>query len=386
MHVEIKGTNFVNKGAELMLHAVLQKVRVAFPEASLVVAPNAEDYAARAQLQLWQKCWHQRFRVQWGNLARMIPSELRRRFGLILDREIDVVLDASGFAFTDQFGAKPALVMAAWANTWKRRGTKVILLPQAMGPFTSREIRKAFASVVSNADLVFPRDDASYKHVTELVGERENIIQSPDFTNLVTGTPPHNAEQFEDRFCLVPNARMIDKTSAEEGALYRSFCARCIKCLNELGQKTFILVHEGKGDMQLAEQIVCEEGSDIPIIEETDPLVAKAILGLCSGVISSRFHALVSALSQGTPALATSWSHKYEMLLSEYGIADGCLPVTIDDAALKARIVGIVETERRNEIIAVQNVLSAKYKEQSEQMWRKVFEVMETKRLGRARE
>ena len=347
MLIEVRGTGVGNKGAELMLRAVLQKVGGTLPDASFVVAPSANNYLKRAELGLYQKVWLQRYKVQWGKLGWMIPKKLRLCFGLVLDEEIDIILDASGFLYSDQWGESPSLIMASCVRNWKKRGAKVILLPQAMGPFTSRRIRKAFAFVIDNADLIFPRDDISYKHVTDLVGERDNICQAPDFTNIVSGTVPDNPEKYQGRFCLIPNYYMIDKTSEGQSRLYPSFCATCIRLLIESGHEPFVLVHGGERDLRLAEKIVCESDEDIEIIKETDALRIKGILGLCSGVIGSRFHGLVNALSQGVPALATGWSHKYEMLFKEYAIPGSCLSVSIEPETLNKQIERIINDDSR---------------------------------------
>lgn len=375
MLIEIRGTGFSNKGAELMLHAILQKVGDAFPDASFAMNPTKSgDYLQRARLGLYQKIRFQRYGVRLGW---MIPSEYRRRYGLVLDDDVDVVLDASGFGYGDQCGDKWTLAMARDVRAWKKRGIKIILLPQAMGPFTPIHTRKAFTFVVENADLVFPRDEVSYKHVTDLVGERENILRFPDFTNIASATMPHNAESFQGRFCLIPNYQMIKKKSDEQSARYASFCVKCIKNLVGFGHRPFILVHGGDQDMGLAEKIVSELEDKIDIIKESDALKIKGILGLCAGVISSRYHGLVSALSQGVPALATSWSHKYEMLFKEYGIQDGCLPVSIEPKELTEQIRRITDDNSRKKIIAKITKASAIYKEQTELMWQKVFSVIE---------
>ena len=377
MFIEIMGTEFANKGAELMLYAALQKTREAFPKASFVMAPSSNvDYLRRADLGLWQKAWLQRYGVQWGRLGRLLPQQLRRRYGLIIDEEIDVVFDASGFSYSDHWGEKPSVHMASYVKRWKKQKTKVILLPQAMGPFASPKIRKAFTYVVDNADLVFARDDVSYKHVSDLVGKRDNVIQAPDFTNLISGDLPRDPEKYRGRFCLVPNFRMIDKTPDQESGLYTAFCANCVKALIKHGHKPFILIHEGDKDGWLAGKIMEKVGEDIEVVREANALKIKGILGLCAGVISSRFHGLVSALSQGVPALATGWSHKYEMLFREYGIPDGCLPVNIPCADLDKQIERIVNEVAWKEIREKIILASAKYKEKSEEMWQRVFSVI----------
>ena len=310
-----------------MLHAILQKISKRLPDAKFVAAPNHESpYEKRAKLGLYQKVWFSAFTVPVGmHLGKHLPKRLREYYGLVHHGEIDIVLDASGFSYSDYWGYRTSVLMAKAVKKWKLGHTKVILLPQAMGPFSTRKIRKAFAQILEMSDLVFPRDEISFRHVTDLVGRKNHIIQSPDFTNLVQGVVPESFFPLKNRFCLIPNYRMIDKTTAVEGKKYISFLASCANHLLRNGIRPFILIHEGEKDLRLAIKVnrLCNES--MPTVTETDPLAIKGIIGICNGVISSRYHGLISALSQGVPALATGWSHKYEALFSEYGIPGGCL-------------------------------------------------------------
>lgn len=375
MLIDIRGVGFVNKGAELMLHAVLQKVREALPHASIAMAPiDDQDYARRAALGLYQKVSIQKYGVSLADLMSAgRRNRYRKHYGLVFDKDINLVLDASGFAYGDQFSDSPSVAMASLVKRCKKRGTKVVLLPQAMGPFSRATTREAFTYIAENADLVFPRDSMSYKHVVDLVGTCEHIQQAPDFTNLVPGIRPDHPERYEGRFCLVPNYRMMDMTSEEVSGLYPSFCAACIRLLTASRHKPFILIHEGPDDERLAERIANESQEQIEILREADPLRIKGILGFCAGVIGSRYHSLISALSQGVPALATGWSHKYKMLFEEYGIPDSCLEVTIKDDTLCAHIEKLTDEGWRKQVSGVIAEAAATYKEQTEMMWQKVF-------------
>ena len=371
MLIEVRGVQFVNKGAELMLHAVLKKVGEAFPDASFAMAPSGKgDYVKRARLGLYQKVWLKKYGM---HLEWVIPQKLRRLFGLILDKEVDLVLDASGFTYSDQCLASSSVNMASHVKRWKKRGATVVLLPQAFGPFTSTETRNAFAFVVANSDLVFARDEVSYQHLIGLVGEQENIHQSPDFTNVVPGVLPDNPDKYRGRFCLIPNCRMVRDTSRRESEQYPSFCAMCLRLLIELGQRPFILIHEGEGDVRIAETILGKVEEDIEIVKDGDALRIKGLLGLCAGVISSRFHGLVSALSQGVPVLATGWSHKYEMLLREYDIQGSCLPVVVEPDVLRRQIQALVDDTMRGDVVSRISMAAAVHKERTEVMWQRVF-------------
>jgi len=378
MIIEIRKAGFVNKGAELMLHAALQKLKTRYPDATFVMAPTTEksDHPFRKLVQLgfYPKASLWRYGIQWGNLANFAPRPLREMYGVVLDKEVDVVIDAAGFAYSDQWGDEPSVELAQSAKTWKKNGTRVILLPQALGPFTTDKIQAAMKTVVENVDLVFPRERVSYEHLTALTGEQAKIKQAPDFTNLINGVIPADFDVKQNRFCIVSNFRMLDKTDQQTRDAYLPFLITCTRYLLEKGAKPFVLVHEGKGDLALAEKLSAAVGG-IPIVRESGPLEIKGILGACSGTLGSRFHGLVSALSQGVPALATGWSHKYQMLFEDYGFPEGLVQVTSDEAEIKRKLDLVTDESAR--IAALIQTRTAELKQQSEQMWQQVFDVID---------
>lgn len=376
MIIEIRKAGFVNKGAELMLHAVMQKVQERYPEATLVMAPShnggSQPFHKLTQLGFYPKAWLWRYAIQWGDFAGYLPKKLREMYGLVLDKEVDVVLDAAGFSYSDQWGVGSSKDLARSSKRWKKHGTKVILLPQALGPYKQTEIQPWVKQWAENADLIFAREPDSYKHLTDLVGEQNKIKLCPDFTNLVKGTLPANYDASNKRIALVPNYRMVDKTSKEESEAYLPFMIRCAKYLVEQGAQPFVLVHEGANDQMLAEKISEAVGS-IPIVKETDPLHIKGILGTCDATIGSRFHGLVSALSQGVPSLATGWSHKYIRLFEDYGFKDGVVTVLDTDEELHKKIDLLLKPESAQPLRVKLKEKSDELKKLSEQMWQLVF-------------
>jgi colanic acid/amylovoran biosynthesis protein len=378
MLIEIRKAGFVNKGAALMLHAVLSKIKDVLPDAEFAMVPGQRNsstpYTKRAELRLLQKPWKWRHGIQWGDLARLIPLKTREKYGVVLDKELDAVMDVAGFAYGDQWGVERTKELAISCIRWRKNGTKIILLPQAFGPFTSSKIRKYIQIIADNADLIYARDPISYQHFIEVTGERSNVQIAPDFTNLLCGILPKNFNPEENRFCLVPNQHMIDKTSSEMGKAYIPFMTECARYLLQQNQKPFILVHEGEKDMKIARQIVQCLDAEIPIINEDNPLYIKGIIGSCQGTLGSRFHGLVNALSQGVPALSTGWSHKYRMLFDDYGFPEGLLDVRISAAQIHKELDVIINPNSR---AAVQAVIASRaecLKGKSEDMWNNVLE------------
>ncbi|MBE0471975.1 MAG: polysaccharide pyruvyl transferase family protein [Methyloprofundus sp.] len=378
--IEIRKTGFVNKGAELMLFAVLEKMQQSYSDAKFAMVPSSSishaPYTRRAKLGLYQKPHLLRREGKFDWIWYLLPKNVRDMYGVVLNREVDVVMDAAGFAYSDQWGTVSCLELAVSCKQWRKNGTKVVLLPQAFGPFKNWLNRKAIKIAFDHADLVFARDKISYDYLVEVVGERPNLKLAPDFTNLIDGVVPDSFDKSSNRFCIVPNYRMVDKTSKVASEAYLPFMIEVTRYAYEKGQKPFILVHEGANDLMLAEEIRNAVSAEIQIIKETDPLKIKGILSVSSGTVGSRFHGLVSALSQGVPALATGWSHKYQMLFEDYGFPEGLLEVTMSKNQIHSKLDLITNEATKLDISNKLKINSIRMKSEVEGMWREIIETV----------
>jgi polysaccharide pyruvyl transferase WcaK-like protein len=378
--IEVRKGGFVNKGAELMLSAVLERMKKEYPEAVFAMTPTVSEasgpYLKRAQSGFYQKAHIWRGGIQFGMLANLIPSKIRDMFGIVLNKEIDIVLDLAGFEYSDQWGPRSCEELAYSCKRWKKNGTKVIILPQAFGPFKSKSNAKSMQAALNNADKVFARDKTSYKFLVEVVGKRDNLKIAPDFTNLIEGIIPESHDYKTNQFCIVPNYRMIDKTDKQKADAYLPFMTKITKYAYENDLRPFILLHEGPDDLKLAEAIQDAVSSNIQILKESDPLKIKGIIGASTGTVGSRFHGLVSALSQGKPALATGWSHKYQMLFEEYGFPEGLLDVHMSDCELFRIMDLLIDDSSRSKITNVIKQNSKILKESTNMMWDDVISVL----------
>jgi colanic acid/amylovoran biosynthesis protein len=109
MIIEIRGVQFENKGAQLMLHAVLQQLSDRLPTATVALRPNAgTTYRELCSVAALIKVPLRKQAVDLNPLSYSWPTWLDvalQNFGVVAEGSVDAVLDASGFAYGDRWGS-----------------------------------------------------------------------------------------------------------------------------------------------------------------------------------------------------------------------------------------------------------------------------------------
>lgn len=260
--------------------------------------------------------------LKLGRLAEKSLRTSRRHYGCVDLNDLDALVDISGFAFTDQWGPRHTRDFAALSGHYRSRKKPVIMLPQAFGPFTHPEIKDSFRHILQNARLVFARDETSLAYAQECSPPPGVLQRAPDITLFyhppASGAGPRPATP---TVYIIPNIRMLDQGREEWGGAYKTILVEAAGDLLDRGIHVTLLIHDSTGqDMGLAREIQAELGAaKIGILQENDPLRLKQLIAGCLMVLGSRYHGLVSAFSQGVPAVALGWSHKYETLFEDFG-------------------------------------------------------------------
>lgn len=367
MFIEVKGIGFPNKGAELMLAAIERELEKRLPEGKLAVEPQAE-FIERSRFKLWTIARWRKWGINFAAVFGLIPRKIRHRFGIVLESELDATLDASGFTYGDQWGAEKAKVRLDSVVA-----KPLILMPQALGPFNDPELREVMKAVLLNSALVFARERTSLDYIREL-SSADTIYQAPDFTNTlsVALAEPWDKELYRTAF--IPNAKMLEMKTDDDA--YIKFMAALLRHSVQVGAKPFLLIHEGRKDRLLGEQIIARANVDVPLIQPKSAVDVKAIIGQCELVVSSRFHGLVSALSQSVPVLATGWSHKYAMLLDDYGVSEYLVDERTDTERAKTLLSDLQNAEKRQHLNTWLAERASHEKAKTDAMWEKVVNVL----------
>ena len=112
---------------------------------------------------------------------------------------------------------------------------------------------------------------------------------------------------------------MLERTAPEVAEGYVAFLRSCAHEVAALGLRPVLVLHETARDAPFVERLGTPSGRTRGSSPNATRSCSRASSGRPSIVVSSRYHALVSAMSQGVPVVATGWSHKYATLLDDFG-------------------------------------------------------------------
>lgn len=380
MKIVLSGIETNNKGAELMLYAILQEIDRKFPEAEVFVPVFAIKQGLKyikTSVNLKEKPYASLKRTAAklhisGILRRLhLPYLFLKDTGIIKDA--NYFIDASGFAFSDQWNPNDECVKI-WEYVLKgyhKQSTKIVFLPQAFGPVEKPNTKRLIALLNQYADIIMPREKVSLHYLRQCNVDESKLHLFTDFTSLVNGEFPPQYGYLKNAVCIIPNMRMIDK-----GVIgmknYLNILTKIVAMSQSMGHKVFLLNHEGAGDEQLAFRCKEKINGNIDVVTGLNALEVKGLIASSYLCISSRFHGVASALNSCVPCLATSWSHKYAELFKDYGMNDCVLDLN-DTEEYTSKILSFLENEHNYMIRKLLKTKKSEITEETKEMWKQVW-------------
>lgn len=380
MKIILSGVNTDNKGAELMLYAILHEIEEKYPDAKVYIpysrVKQGIDYVHTNLNFRYTPFSEFASKAHLYGIAKKMHIPLRYYWKHEIIKDADWFIDGSGFSFSDQWNIKDERV-----SMWKYKletlyysNCKIVFLPQAFGPVEQPNTKKALSILNDYATVIMPRERISYDYLVRSgVIDMKKVITFTDFTSLVEGTFPSRYEALRNGICIIPNMRMIDK-----GAInfdnYVNLLLAFVREGKKSGYPVYLLNHEGIKDEQLAYRCRKELNNEVEVVTRLNALEVKGMIASSYLVITSRFHGLASALNSCVPCLATSWSHKYEELFRDYGLNGYVLPkdnISIATSCMKK----LLDTDENQKIRRHLVSQLPKIKEETRRMWDFVWDV-----------
>ena len=342
-----------NQGAAAMLETTIGEVSQRFPEAEFVIHsyfPEADKAACSSPkvrfvdaspkalvlsaVPAFVDGIVRRIGLRWPNF--LMPASLREI------RNSRVLLDVSGISLAD--GREKFLPFNLLCN-WPAMlvGTPVVKLSQAMGPMKGAATRLTARFLFKRMHKVFGRGATTMKMIEDAAPQdtramaadiaflyREDYALLPHWSDTLDGLIADLKDSKEETIAISVSSVMV-KMVETTGGDYVEAIASLVERLVGDGYRVVIFPN------------ACREGTDstrnndIPIIEALSAKLGGArervhlvthvvntaairrLLAEADALISSRFHAMVAALSLGTPTLVLGWSHKYEEVMDMFG-------------------------------------------------------------------
>lgn len=374
----ISGVESVNKGAELMLYAILAQLEKRFPDA-IVYLPISQFPKGlkeiKTSLELRQspnKLVRFLGKYHITGLLSRLGFRNNYLYNLIPITNAIYYIDASGLFFSDQmiYSEQVAKDLHKLLDGYSKQGTKIIYLPQAFGAFEKKASQIAVKAALKYSNLLIVRDNISMKYLSAFKQKDDNIKQYPDFTNLVQGYVPNEYRYLSGKVCIIPNEQVIRKGIMSR-VHYITLIANLVQTVYDNGYEAFFLDHAK--DLDIIKECQKQIGLNLPIVCDLDAISVKGIIGQSYLCISSRFHGVVSALSSSVPCLTTSWNHKYIELLKLYGMENSLMSELKDENSKKIQYFLLKENNvKTREILQSKNEL---VKQQVKDMWECVWNV-----------
>lgn len=365
----IRSGGFLNKGSDMMRRATINQIRLFCPNAIIAVThyvwyENPEECKNEGLVMMIGG-------LRYEKIKKIVPEFILRK-KYVTPKMVDVVLDVSGFTYGDAWASNEGDLNAEklfWSH-FTKSDRKVILLPQAFGPFNNEWSKKTMEVAYNASSVLYAREKVSMDILKKMFSGDHKILLAPDFTANLNADSKMPIDIAPKSYCLVvPNQRMVDRTKADVGNLYKQYMIEVVKFLISKGECVVLFNHEGKGDELLMYDINKEFDNKLMTVTDLDGVETKTFIGNAKLLISSRFHGVVSGLCQQVPTFCTSWNHKYEELLKDYKCEGNILDVS-DFSKTESIITDALEHPEKyiSPKEAIEDI-----KNRAQQMWCDVF-------------
>lgn len=364
-----------NKGAASMLAAVIDNlpnhvgecrfdVLTTYPERDAPLAPAAATVVSFKPLQVLLTF---PVAILAGLATRLgVPARIFRwtpALRALIDA--DVVVDVAGISFVDGRGIPILAYNAMMAAIPLLLGRPVVKVAQALGPFDKPLNRAAARLILPRIAWIGARGEKTAEHLDAL--GLHNFAQVADLA--FTMHVPPDAETAADeligrwdgtRIGVAPSS-VVDRYCQKAGIDYAKLMAEFIDGLAaDTDLEVMAFAHSaipGAGESRMNDLPVLGRIAELSshprlrvVADDLSPAELRALISRCDLVVTSRFHAMVSALATGTPVLVVGWSHKYGEVLADFGLSGQALDYSELTPAgllvrLKERLAALAEDE-----------------------------------------
>ena len=268
--------------------------------------------------------------------------------------EADLVIDLAGISFVDGRGLSILAYNTLMTGLPLLLGRPTMKAAQALGPFRRPLNRAAARRVLPRLATVVARGEQTHNHLAEL--GLTNVRRGADlaFAMRVSDQARGDAalelaqEGVDGPFIAISPSAVVERYCATESIDYVELMARLASRIVDEGRQVVVVPHTARpgrpagrmNDLPLCQQVVTAAGRPGVVVVERSlaPATLRAVIGAADALVTSRFHAMISALATSRPVLVVGWSHKYAEVLAQ---------LQLDQWVVDWRDAGIDDLHRR---------------------------------------
>ena len=376
-YVLITGGNLKNKGAQSMVFITVHEMKRRFPQKDIVVVSDidAVKYADRPEkdeefqflfrdsvcLYGWK---YKLVQHRYGKLDRYQDASKIRK-------NIDMIVDISGYTFGSNFWWLSNLLAAYRAKRAKKYQVPIYYMPQSFGPF---EWKGVFGKITDAcirrwlpyAEVLYAREEEGARLLTEKYGF-SNVALSNDLVLLNKGIDLHSVyKKIPDAkvpdinpnsVAILPNVRNYKYGNRE--SLMKAY--RTIIDIQLAKERTVYLIRHAAEDLVFCKEIkdLYENNCKVVLVEEEfECWEYEMFVHKFDYLVASRYHAIVHAYKRQVPCIVLGWATKYQELLGKFGQEKYALDVRGNiDSNMLTNIVERMEKDYSCESEKIGNIL-----------------------------
>ena len=369
------GGQLFNKGAQAMTFIAVDEMTKRFPDHNIVLLSTKDYQRNNLEKENYQ------FSILPNPRCRLLLiSALSRKVKFLKEivkdkeekkivetlREMDYVLDISGYALGSDWGCDGSIDYCLRVKLAKMSGAKVYLMPQSFGPFnfkgkkanlTKRIIRR----YLPLANLIMARETESYNTLKTEFG-LTNIVQSFDMVLQNKGINIKNVykkqqtsnipEIKENSIGIIPNMKTIK--FGDKSVVFQLYDV-IVDVLKNYHKNIYFMIHSSE-DREICINLYNrykERYDEVFYLDydmsclEFDSTVKKFDF-----VIASRYHAVVHAFRNKVPAIVLGWALKYQELMRLFDQEKYHFSVrdVIDLTQLKSMVIRMIEQSKEERL------------------------------------
>jgi colanic acid/amylovoran biosynthesis protein len=254
---------------------------------------------------------------------------------------------AGGDSFSDIYGFERLMATTLPQILIVLLGTRLVLLPQTIGPFNGWLVRVIAKYILRRAELIYSRDYQGLHDVKKLIGaahESDKIRFCYDVGFVVDPEPPSDLSLIGppagvkrvrtligvNVSGLLSMGGLNHRNMFGLNVAYDKFIDRLVDFLIQTKGGVVLLVPHvfgsgGESDLSACERVLealkPRYGDSIGLARDCNDVgQVKYVIGLCDFFIGSRMHACIAAASQNVPVVPMAYSDKFAGVMHTIGI------------------------------------------------------------------